>query len=170
MIMARDTIVVKGKQVDTNSNDFGQGPIDMSSLSLIQGLKLATLTQAKASENLLKSHTKDKELISLIGDVLEICFPSLKPDSFDNPSSKLKGMLSVVDSYFESLEKAIDVRVLNKFNAMILETFLKMIEKDRASLITIVKVIQHELDEGGHIYKSCIVLPKFIIDIDKKTK
>lgn len=43
VIVARDTVVDKRKQVVTDSNDFAQGPIDLISLSLIQALKLATL-------------------------------------------------------------------------------------------------------------------------------
>lgn len=32
------------------------------------------------------------------------------------------------------------------------------------------KCIQDALDEGSHIYKSCLILPKFTIDIDKKIR
>lgn len=58
--MARDTIDNKEKQVTTDSDDFGQGPIDLSSFSPIQELKLVTLAQTKDSEDLLKSHSVDK--------------------------------------------------------------------------------------------------------------
>lgn len=51
--MARYIVTDKGIQITTNSDDFSQGPIDLSSLSLIQELKLETLTQAKASEDFL---------------------------------------------------------------------------------------------------------------------
>ncbi|XP_059073325.1 uncharacterized protein LOC131874100 [Cryptomeria japonica] len=81
--VARDTVIDKGKQIATDSDDFGQGPIDLSSLSLIQALKLATLTQVKTSEDLLKSHSVDKELIILARDVLDKILPSFKPDTFD---------------------------------------------------------------------------------------
>lgn len=40
MTLASDTVVDKGKQVVADSNDFGSGPIHLSSLSLIQALKL----------------------------------------------------------------------------------------------------------------------------------
>lgn len=63
------------------------------------------------------------------------------PDTFD-PSGKLKSMLNVVGSHFESLEKATDTRILNQFNAMRLKTFLKMIEDDRVTLVTTMKSIQ----------------------------
>lgn len=45
-----------------------------------------------------------------------------------------------------------------------------MVEGDRTSLITAMKDIQDTLDEGGNIYKSCLILPKFTINIDKKIK
>lgn len=78
MIVARDTVANKEKHIATNLDDFAEGPIDLSSLSLIQALKLATLVQAKASEDLLRSHTVNKELIILVGDVLEKILPSFK--------------------------------------------------------------------------------------------
>lgn len=123
MTMARDTAAEKGKQIATDSDDFSQRPIDLSSLSPIQALKLVTLTQAKASEDLLKSHIVDKELITLARDVLEKILSSFKPDTSDNPSSKLKSMLNVIESHFVSLEKAMDTRVLNQFNSMRPKTF-----------------------------------------------
>lgn len=84
--------------------------IDLTTLSPIQALKLATLTQDKASEDFLKSHSADKELIFLAGDLLEKIMPSSKPDSSD-PSGKLKGLLNVVGSHFESLEKVVDTKI-----------------------------------------------------------
>ncbi|XP_059077885.1 uncharacterized protein LOC131876484 [Cryptomeria japonica] len=102
--VARDVVLTKEKQVAIDSNDFGQGPIDLRSLSPIQELKLATLTQDKANEDFVKSHSSDKDLISLAGDMLQKIMPSFKLDTFD-PSSKIKGLLNVVGSHFESLEK-----------------------------------------------------------------
>lgn len=90
----------------------------MSSLSLIQSLNIVTLAQAKASEDFLKSHTVDKDLITLAGDILEKILPSFKPDTTDNPFGLLESVLNVVKSYFESLEKATYIRVLNQFNAI----------------------------------------------------
>lgn len=115
--VARDIVPNKGKQVATYSDDFGQGPIYLSSLSPIQALKLETLTQAKASEDLLKFHFANKELISLAGNMLEKIMPSLQLNTSD-PSGKLKGLLNVLGSHFESLEKVSDIKVLNQFNAM----------------------------------------------------
>lgn len=37
-------------------------------------------------------------------------------------------------------------------------------------LITVMKSLQDALDEGGQIYKSCLILPKFTIDIEKKIR
>lgn len=76
-----------------------------SSLSPIQPLKLATLAQAKANEDLLKSHTTDKELIALAKDVLEKILPSFKSNITHTPSGKLRSMLNAVESHFVSLEK-----------------------------------------------------------------
>ncbi|XP_059071295.1 uncharacterized protein LOC131865106 [Cryptomeria japonica] len=58
--MARDIDVVKGKQVAIDSDDFGQGLIDLSSLSPIQTLQLATVAQEKASEDFIESHSIDR--------------------------------------------------------------------------------------------------------------
>lgn len=108
----------KGKQIITHIVDLTQGPIDLSSLSPIQALKLAALSQAKASEDLFKFHTKDKELISLATNVLEKILPSFKQGIIDTPFGKLRSMLKEVDSHFISLEKAADAKVLSQFNAM----------------------------------------------------
>lgn len=62
-------------------------------------------------------------------------------------------MLNKVDSNFISLEKAAYIKVLNKFNKMRLETYLKTIEVDREVLKTVVKSVEDELDEGGKIFK-----------------
>lgn len=121
----------------------------MISLSPIQALKLETLAQAKVSEDLLKSHNVDKELITLAEDVLGKILQSFKLDITDTPSGKLRSMLNAVYSHFVSLEKVIDARVLSQFNAMRLKTFVKMIEGYRVSLIIAMKTIQDALDDGG---------------------
>lgn len=94
---------------------------------------------------------------------------SFKLDT-SNPSSKFKVLLNVVGSHFESLEKAANIEVFNQFNAIKLKQFLKMIEYDRVSLVTSLKIIWDAIDEGGNIYKSCLIFPKFTIDIDKKIR
>lgn len=73
--MARDTTnFVKGKQIISDI-DLIQGPININSLSLVQALKFSALAQAKTSEELLKTHTEDKDLISLAMSDLENFFP-----------------------------------------------------------------------------------------------
>lgn len=161
--------IKQGKQIISDTN-LTKGPIDPNSLSPIEPLNLAALAQAKASEDLLKSHTEDKELISILTSVLEKILPSFKQDSIESPSNKLRSMLKLVDSHFVSLANATEAKVLSQFNAMRLRIILRMIEGDRASLITNMKGIQDGLEEGGKIYKSCLLLPKFTIDLDKKTK
>lgn len=59
---------------------------------------------------------------------------------------------------------------MNQFNFIILTHFLKMIEDDRVSLLVALKDIQDALDKGGNIYKSCLILSKFTIDINKKIR
>lgn len=136
----------------------------------MQELKFAALAQAKTSEDLLKSYSKDRELITLGTSVLEKKIPTFKQDTLDSPSSKLQSMLKAVDYHFESLEKVADVNILIYFNAMRLRTILRMVEDDRVSLITSVRSIREALNEGGKIYKSCLLLLKFTIDLDKKIK
>lgn len=131
---------------------------------------MAALAQVKESEDLLKSHMEDNEVISLATSVIEKILPSFKQGSSDTPSGKLKSFLKSVDSYFESLEKTAKAKVLRNFNSMRMRTVLKMIEGDKKCLVTCVKGIQDALVEGGRIYKSCLLLPKFTIEVDKKIK
>lgn len=103
-------------------------------------------------------------------DVLEKILPSFKQDTTHSPFEKLRNMLKAIDSHFVSLEKVVDSKVLSHFNAMQLRIILKMVEGYRVSLTTSLKSIQKALDEGGKIYKSCLILPKFRIEIDKQIK
>lgn len=50
---------------------------------------------------------------------------------------------------------------------MWLRTILKMFEGDRVIFIFSLKTIQEALDEGSKILKSCLLFPKFTIEIDK---
>lgn len=134
----------------------------------MQALKFASLSQGKASEDLLKSDSEDNELISLATSVLEKFLLTFKKDTLDSPFGKLRSMLKAVDSHFESLEKVADVKVLNHFNAMRLRIVLRMVEGDRVNLITDVKAIQEALNKCRKIYKSCLLLSKFTIELDKK--
>ncbi|XP_059066371.1 uncharacterized protein LOC131857687 [Cryptomeria japonica] len=170
ILVARDTMESKKGMQKISNIDFIQGPINLNSLSLVQELKFVAITQAKASEDLLKSHTEEKELISLTTSFLKKILPSFKQDTLDSPFGKLRSMVKLVDSHFESLEKATEVKALSHFNAKRLRTVLRMVEGDRISLITGVKGIQEALDKGGKIYKSCLLLLKFTIELDKKIK
>lgn len=67
---------MEGKKV-IDDPEFIQGPIDLTSLSPIQKLKLASFAQEKASEDLLKSHTKDNMLLTLTICILEKLVSSL---------------------------------------------------------------------------------------------
>lgn len=49
-----------------------------------------------------------------------------------------------------------------------MQTFQKMIEDYRVRLNKGLQTISEALSEGGKIYKSCLILPKFTLDIDKK--
>lgn len=77
--------------------------------------------------------------------------PSFKLESSDS-CDKLKGLLNVVGSHFESLKKATYIKVLDQFNAMRLKIFLKKIEDDRVTLVTSMKTIRDALDDGGRTY------------------
>lgn len=79
-------------------------------------------------------------------------------------------MLSKVEFNFVSLEKAIDIKVLNKFNETRLQTYLKTTEVDSEVLKNVVKSVEDALDEGGKIFKLCLFLPNFTIDIDRPIK
>ncbi|XP_057851515.1 uncharacterized protein LOC131061720 [Cryptomeria japonica] len=72
---------VAGKEKGEDKDD--QAPVTMARDTL------ENLAQAKASEDLLKSHNADKELITLAVDVLEKILPSFKPDLANNPSGKM---------------------------------------------------------------------------------
>lgn len=49
-----------------------------------------------------------------------------------------------------------------------MQTFQKMIEDDRVRLNKGLQNISEALRKGGKIYKSCLILPKFTLDIDKQ--
>lgn len=95
---------------------------------------------------------------------------TFKQDTHDLPSCKIRSILKEIDTHFESPKKVVDVKILNHFNAMRLRIVLRMVEGDRASLITYMKGIQEALKEGSKIYKSCLLLSKFTIEIFKKIK
>lgn len=49
-----------------------------------------------------------------------------------------------------------------------MKTFRKMIGDDRVRLNKGLQTISEALSEGGNIYKSCLILLKFTLDIDKQ--
>lgn len=167
---SRDIVgTVKGKQI-IDDPEFVQGPINLTSLSPIRKLQLASFAQAKASEDLLKSHTEDNELLTLASGVLEKIIPSYVKNKFDTPSEQLKSLINSMDTHFESLEKSAAVKVRGEFNAKRLRTLKRMITDDRVTLDTCIKRVQDALSKGGNIYKSCLSLSKFTKDIEKKSK
>ncbi|XP_059070548.1 uncharacterized protein LOC131860187 [Cryptomeria japonica] len=60
VIMTKAIIPDKGKQIAVDEDDFSHGSVELSTLSPLQALKLATLVQIKASEDLLKSTFEEK--------------------------------------------------------------------------------------------------------------
>lgn len=137
--VAEDTMEYIKDKYRISDTNLIQGPINVNSLSPVKALKFATLAQAKDSEDLLKSHSEDIELIMLATSILVKILPTFKKDTLNLPFSKLRSMLKAIDSHFESLEKVVDVNILSQFNAMRLRTFLRIVEGDRVSLITSVK-------------------------------
>lgn len=59
----------------------------------MQELKFVTLAQVKTIEDLLKSHSEGKELITLATSVLEKILPTFKQDTLEFPSGKLRSIL-----------------------------------------------------------------------------
>lgn len=154
--MTQVTILNKGKQIDVE-DDLSHGLVDLSTLSPLKAVKLATQAQIKASEDLLKSQSKDNlEVISLATKVLEKTLPNFSHDSGESPFGKLKNMLSVVNTNFESLEKAVDELAQKNFIEMYLQSLSKVIEGDKISLKIAVKSVEDALSEGGKIFKSCM--------------
>lgn len=49
-----------------------------------------------------------------------------------------------------------------------MQKFGKMLEDDRVRLKKGLQIISEALSEGEKIYKSCLILPKFRLDIDKQ--
>lgn len=49
-----------------------------------------------------------------------------------------------------------------------MQTFQKVTRDDRVRLNKGLQTISEALTEDGNIYKSCLILPNFIADIDKQ--
>lgn len=93
---ARDTVedvkefLEKDKQIFDDSV-LSQGPINLDSLSPIQKLKLASLAQAKAREEILKFHIEDSELVNLVSGILEKIMSVLMFEIIKSKLIRLKG-------------------------------------------------------------------------------
>lgn len=55
---------------------------------------------------------------------------------------------------------------MEKFNDAKVQTFLQMISNDKAQLDKELKLIDEALEEGGKIYKSCLILTNFTTKMD----
>lgn len=93
--------------------------------------------------------------------------PKFQKDTSDSPSGQLKSLINFVSTHFESLEKLVEVRVRNEFDAKRFSEIIEMISNDRNLLDTCVKSIQNALSEGGNVYKSYLLSSKFVEDIQK---
>lgn len=91
--------------------DLAQGPINLASLSPIHKIQLASFAQAKAREEILKSHIEDSELSSLASGILEKLMPTFVKDSSGTSSGQLKNLTNVLSTHFESLEKSGEVKI-----------------------------------------------------------
>lgn len=101
---------------------------------------MAVVAQAKASEDLLKSHIEDSELLTMASGVLEKLMPSFQKDTSDIPSNQLKSLINSVEHHFKSFEKFVEDKVRNEFNTRRLRILMRMIVDDRVTLDTCVKV------------------------------
>lgn len=71
--------------------------------------------QEKTSEDLLRSHTKDKMLLTLASKILEKLMPSFQKDPFDTLVGNLKNLISLVDTHFDSFYKSAEEKAQNDF-------------------------------------------------------
>lgn len=83
----------------------------------MQKLQFTSFAQAKASEDLLKSHPEDSELLTLASYLLKKNYAHILEENFKHPISQLKKLINSVDTHFESFEKSAEVNVQNEFNA-----------------------------------------------------
>lgn len=144
------------------------GPINLASLSPIEKIQLTSFSEAKASEDLLKSLTEDNLLMNMTIGTLEKLMPSFQKDTYDTPSRQIKSLNDSIVSHFESFEKYAKEKVRNEFDSRRFYTLKKMITKGRATLSNYVKSMQDAISVGGKLYKTHLSLKKFTIDIEKK--
>lgn len=137
-------------------------------MSSAERLMVVEAVQAQASQDLVDSENLDKKLIEMSVGILQKVVLDLQLYSNANPSGKLLQLINNVNTNFESLEKSTTKRVLDRFKEVHMQTFQKMIETDRVRLKKGLQTILEALTEGGKIYKSCLILPKFTVNIDKQ--
>ena len=133
-------------------------------------MKVASFTQAKAREEILKSHIVESELLNLTSRILEKIMPTYVKDPSGSSSGELKKLINSVSTHFESLEKLALVKVQKEFDARKISKLKGLIANDKSLLATCVKNIQSALSEGGRIYKSCLSLSKLTEENEKKVK
>lgn len=165
VVMEIDTHKDKGKRILLQISINFDKPIYIGQMSLAERLMVAATIQAQDSQDLLKSESEDNKLIEMSIEILQKVVLEVQPDPNSSPSGKL---LQLINSNFESLEKAITKKVLDIFKEVRMQTFQKMIEDDRVKLNKGLRTISDVLSEGGKIYKSCLSLSKFTLDIDKQ--
>jgi len=78
-------ILERNKQIEEDQ-DIIQGLINFDTFSLVQKIKLASIAQAKAKEDILKSHMEDSELLGLASRILEKITPTFQKDPSASPS------------------------------------------------------------------------------------
>lgn len=94
--------------------------------------------------------------------------PELQLDARTNSSDKLQNLIDHISTQFVSLTKASTQQAMENFKDAKVQTFLQMINNDKAQLDKELKLIDEALVEGGKIYKSCLILTNFTTEIDKQ--
>lgn len=92
-------------------------------MSLVKMLMLVATVQAQASQDLLKSESEDKKLILMFVDVLQKVAPNVQLDSNNSPSGKFLQLINSVNTSFDSLEKFVTKRFLDRFKDVRMQTF-----------------------------------------------
>lgn len=111
---------------------------------------------------------EDSEILSLVSDILEKLIPTFQKDTLNSPSGPPKSLINSVSTHFESLEKSVEIKDKNEFEAKRFRTLKKMIANDRILLDSCVKSIQDALSEGWNVYKSSLSFSHFFADVEKK--
>lgn len=131
-------------------------------------LTVAVQAQASQTQDLVKLENEDKKLILMSVDVLQKVDPNVQLYSNESPFGKLLQLVNNVNTNFDSLEKFATQKVLDKFKNVWMQNFQKMIEDDRVRLNKRLHIISDALSKGGKLYKSCLIFPKFTVDVNKQ--